>query len=205
MAVREKNGGRDSVKVSIMGFAQPVFISAALQKYIRIPPFNILKGWGITCYRRLLWSIFFAVCFLILLLFSFSSCQTVTLSSVRANYYGNAWNGYQIFFFFYISSTHMFASVNTCWWVLRSLSLSAWFSWQPSLLLVPIHIKTIISDTSLWPFFNSRRLYWDCVSEGTAWSFLKSLLCLLPLKERRVHVALTMIPKAPCNVFHQTC
>lgn len=34
MAIREESGGRDSVKVSIMGFAQPVFISATLQKYI---------------------------------------------------------------------------------------------------------------------------------------------------------------------------
>lgn len=35
--------------------------------------------------------------------------------------------------------------------------------------------------------------------------FLKSLLCVLLVEERTVHVMLTVIPKAPCNMFHQTC
>lgn len=85
----------------------------------------------------------------ILLFFSFS-CQTVTLSSVRANYYGNEWNGYQIFFLLHFTHPHV------CWCLhllvsveMRFLSLSSWFSWQPSLFLIPICIQTIISDTSL--------------------------------------------------------
>lgn len=41
----------------------------------------------------------------------------------------------------------------------------------------------------------------DCVS----FFDFKSLLCLPSVKERTVHVTLTVIPEAPGNVFHQTC
>lgn len=45
----------------------------------------------------------------ILLLFSFSACPVVHLSGARANYYGNEWNGYQIFFLLHFTHPHI------CW------------------------------------------------------------------------------------------
>lgn len=83
------------------------------------------------------------------------------------------------------------------------LFLSVWFSWRPSFLPVPIHIQTLTTHTSSC-FLSSADA---CIvhQEVRLGLSLKSLLRLCLVKERAVHVALTVIPEALCNVFHQTC
>lgn len=107
-----ESGRSDSVTESIMGLAQPAFISAHCKNIWRQRTGTLgqgsflhthvvtLEGRGVTCasgdcsdwysLQREASA---------LLLFSRSTFQTVTLSSVGTNYYGNEWNGYQMDFF----------------------------------------------------------------------------------------------------------
>lgn len=120
-----------SVKVSIMVCTQLVFISVPHCKNIwsRNPPsillpihtFSDIGGWGITYMRRLsLRLILFAVGSI--LLFFPLSLSGQLLWAVRANYYGNEWNGYQMGVFSFIF--HPYSCTHTHTWSCLHLLVS---------------------------------------------------------------------------------
>lgn len=220
MAVSEQSGGRDSVNGSIMGFAQPEFVSAKMYKAGILHQWSfsythsVILGRGIS-YRRILRLIFFAVCTLHLL-FSFSACPIVHLSGARANYYGNEWNGYQILFFL-LHFTHP----HICW------CLHLLECWDEVFFFVPFCLISTAALTSPRPHPHSNRNFRqkfvlfiftataricrsdrDCVSgaaAGSAFFFLFFILShcsvFLPWRNERFMWRWLWSPRHPVTCF----
>lgn len=142
-----------SVKVSMMVFTQLVFISVPHCNNIwsRNPPsillpihtFSDIGGVGNHLHEETVPAIdTFCSGLPLFSYYSLSACQDSYSEqwepiTMVMNEMDIRWG---FFFLLYFTHTHAhtrtFVPVYTCWWV-----LIAWFSWDPSVLLIPIHIQ----------------------------------------------------------------